>query len=327
MISAAHLTKSFGSLTAISDVSFEVQRGEIVGFLGPNGAGKSTTMRILAGVFPPTSGRAVVAGYDVVADGLRARGVVGYFPERVALYLDMTVRQYLLYVAEMKGLDPRQRRADIDRALSNCGVSHVAHRSIGTLSKGYRQRVGIAQALVGQPRVLILDEPTSGLDPEQVVEVRQLIRNLRGEGTVILSTHILSEVEATCDRVIIISRGRVLAVDTPRNLNQRLRRTSQIHVEVAGPTQAVVERLRRVAGVLDVELGPPASDGAATMTVATEKDRDLRAELAAAITAADWGLLELRPVALSLEDIFLSLVTDNARTAITPDEVPGRLSA
>jgi ABC-2 type transport system ATP-binding protein len=328
MITAERLTKVFGSLTAIADVSFQVERGEIVGFLGPNGAGKTTTMRILAGVFPPTSGRAVVAGYDVVADSLRARSIVGYFPERVALYLDMTVRDYLRYVAEMKGVDPVQRKADIDRALSSCGVSHVKHRSIGTLSKGYRQRVGIAQALIGRPRVLILDEPTSGLDPEQVVEVRQLVRQLRGESTVILSTHILSEVEATCDRVIIIDRGRVLAMDTPRNLNQRLRQTSEIHIEVAAPADAVVERLRGVDGVLDVELRHPAADGPAVLVVSTQKDRDIRADLAAAITAASWGLLELRPVSLSLEDIFLSLVgAPHDAPVADSDEVPGRLSA
>jgi len=165
MIRAQRLTKCFGSFTAISDVSFEVERGEIVGFLGPNGAGKTTTMRILGGVFPPTSGHAVVAGYDVVAEPLRARSVVGYFPERVSLYLDMTAREYLEYVAAMKGIARQRRRAEIDRALDGCGVTHVAHRLIGTLSKGYRQRVGIAQALIGQPRVLILDEPTAGLDP------------------------------------------------------------------------------------------------------------------------------------------------------------------
>jgi len=328
MIRATRLTKTFGSLTAISAVSFEVERGEVVGFLGPNGAGKSTTMRILAGVFPPTSGGAVVAGYDVVTDSLRARRVVGYFPERVALYLDLTVREYLRYVAEMKGVGPRQRAADIDRALSGCGISHVAHRLIGTLSKGYRQRVGIAQALVGRPRVLILDEPTAGLDPEQVVEVRHLIRNLRGESTVILSTHILSEVEATCDRVIIINRGQVLAVDTPRNLNQRLRHGSQIHVEVAGPAAAVIDRLRAITGVVNVEPCDAVSDGSVALIVGTREDHDLRAEVAAAITAAHWDLLELRPVTLSLENIFLSLVADGEPSApVGTDEIPGRLSA
>jgi gliding motility-associated transport system ATP-binding protein len=327
MIQAEHLTKRFGRCTAIADVSFTVARGEIVGFLGPNGAGKSTTMRILCGVFPPSSGRAVIAGYDVVADSLRARGVVGYFPERISLYLDMTVREYLRYVADMKGLDSRRRRAEVDHALAGAGVSHVGHRLIGTLSKGYRQRVGIAQALLGRPHILVLDEPTAGLDPEQVAETRRLIRNLRGDSTVILSTHILPEVEATCDRVIIIHQGRILAVDTPSNLNQRLRQTSQIYLEVAAPAAAVVERLRAVPGVLSVELAPGVAAGVTALTVASAKDRDVRAELAACVAAARWGLLELRPVSLSLEAIFLSLVAGPDRPAVEEHEVPGRLSA
>ncbi len=328
MIIAENLCKRFGSFAAITDVSFAVERGEIVGFLGPNGAGKSTTMRILCGVFPPTSGRAVIAGYDVVADSLRARRVVGYFPERVSLYLDMTVREYLRYVAEMKGIEAKQRRAEVERVLDASNVTHMAQRLIGTLSKGYRQRLGIAQALVGQPRILILDEPTAGLDPEQVAEMRRMIRNLRGESTVILSTHILPEVEATCDRVIIINQGRILAVDTPHNLNQRLRHTSQIYVEVIGPAAAVADRLRAIPGVLQVEPAPNALDGAAALTVTTEKDRDLRAELAACVTAQRWGLQELRPVAVSLESIFLSLVTEPERVPAAVDhEVPRRLSA
>lgn len=329
MIRAEHLTKRFGAFTAISDVSFEVERGEIVGFLGPNGAGKSTTMRILCGVFPPTSGHATIAGYDVVSDSLRARRVVGYFPERVSLYLDMSVREYLRWVAEMKGLEAKQQRADVDRALDSAGVAPLAHRLIGTLSKGYRQRVGIAQALVGQPRVLILDEPTAGLDPEQVAEMRRLIRNLRGDSTVILSTHILPEVETTCDRVIIINQGHVLAVDTPHNLNYRLRHTAQIYLEVRGPAQAVADHVRALPGVLSVELSPSPPDGTVALTVATAKDRDLRAELAACITGAHWGLQELRPVALSLEAIFLSLVSEPTRpvSPVDNNEVPGRLSA
>jgi ABC-2 type transport system ATP-binding protein len=327
MITAEHLTKRFGAFTAISDVSFEVARGEIVGFLGPNGAGKSTTMRILCGVFPPTTGRAVVAGYDVATESLRARSVVGYFPERVSLYLDMTVREYLRYVAEMKSIAARERRREVERALDGAGVTHVAHRLIGTLSKGYRQRVGIAQALLGQPRVLILDEPTAGLDPEQVAEMRRLIRALRGDSTVILSTHILPEVEATCDRVIIINRGRILAVDTPHNLNQRLRQTSQIHLEVIGPAAAVLQRLQAVPGVLGVELNPSPPDGATSLTVSTAKDRDLRTELAACVAAAHWGLLELRPVALSLETIFLSLTASEPPASTGEHEVPRRLSA
>ena len=312
MISAAQLTKRFGSFTAIEDVSFEVASGEVVGFLGPNGAGKSTTMRILAGVFPPTHGTAEVAGYDVVEDSLRARSAVGYFPERIALYLDMTVGSYLRYVGEMKGLERGEVRSDVARAMAACDWEPVAARLIGTLSKGFRQRVGIAQALVGSPRVLILDEPTAGLDPEQVADVRDLIRGLRGERTVILSTHILPEVEATCDRVIILHRGRVLAVDTTANLNRRLRRGARFHLEVRGPRAAVVEALAAVPGVSGVEPGEPTADGAFALVVATSDAADPRESLAGAVLARGWGLRELRPMSLSLEEIFLSLVTGAA---------------
>jgi gliding motility-associated transport system ATP-binding protein len=323
MILAEELTKQFGAFTAIADVSFQVARGEIVGFLGPNGAGKTTTMRILAGVFPPTRGRAVVAGYDIVAEAQRARGVVGYFPERVSLYMDMTVRGYLDYVGKMKGVFQAEADRQLPDLMATCGIAHMAHRLIGTLSKGYRQRVGIAQALVGSPRVLILDEPTSGLDPEQVAEMRALIRSLHGERTVILSTHILSEVEATCDRVIIINKGRVLAVDTPRNLNQRLRQTSLIYVEVVAPEVEVRARLQQIPGVLRIDHASPMplQDGTCTLNVSTEKDCDVRTAIAAALTAAGWGLRELRPVSLSLEDIFLSMVHE-PRPARPAEPVP-----
>ncbi len=308
MILAEHLTKRFGPFTAIDDVSFSVKRGEVMGFLGPNGAGKSTTMRILAGVFPPTSGRAVVAGYDLKTDSLRARRVVGYFPERVSLYLDLTVREYLRYVCRLKEVPAAERRRSIEAAMASCGVDKVAGRLVGTLSKGYRQRVGIAQAIVGDPRVLILDEPTSGLDPEQVAEIRTLIRRLRGDRTVILSTHILSEVEATCDRVIIINQGRILAVDTPENLNQRLRHASEVYLEIAGPEREVTALLTAMPGVVDVQRDG-SGDGAVRLTVSTARGIDLRAEIAAAVTGAGWGLRELRPVTLSLETIFLTLVS------------------
>jgi ABC-2 type transport system ATP-binding protein len=307
MIVAEQLTKRFGAFTAIEDVSFEVAAGEIVGFLGPNGAGKSTTMRILAGVFPPSHGHVRIDGHDVVADSLRARAVVGYFPERVSVYLDMTVANYLAYVGEMKGLGRRDARRQAAVAMASCSLELVGGRLIGTLSKGFRQRVGIAQALTGSPRVLILDEPTSGLDPEQVADMRALVRGLRHERTVILSTHILSEVEATCDRVIIIHRGRVLALDTPANLNRKLRPTSQVHLEVRGPAAEVERTLRAVPGVLAVEVGA-GLDGTVALTVSTAHDRDLRESLAAAVGQRGWGLRELRPQTLTLEEIFLSLV-------------------
>lgn len=308
MISAEQLTKRFGSFTAIADVSFEVRTGEIVGFLGPNGAGKSTTMRILAGVFPPSEGRVRVDGHDVVTDSLRARALVGYFPERVSIYLDMTVRDYLTYVAQMKGLSRAAARRDAAAAMASCSLDGVADRLIGTLSKGFRQRVGIAQALTGSPRVLILDEPTAGLDPEQVAEMRALIRGLRHDRTVILSTHILPEVEATCDRVIIIHRGRVLALDTPANLNRRLRPTSQVHLEIRGPGADIAPALRALPGVVAVEECGH-SDGVSVLTVSSQPDRDLREALAAAVALHGWALRELRPQTLTLEEIFLSLVS------------------
>ncbi|MFN8644494.1 MAG: ABC transporter ATP-binding protein [Candidatus Binatia bacterium] len=268
-------------------------RGEIVGFLGPNGAGKSTTMRILAGVFPPSHGRARIDGHDVVADALRARALVGYFPERVSVYVDMTVAHYLRYVGEMKGSSPAPRRGGQPaRRWRVCSLEPVAGQLIGTLSKGFRQRVGIAQALVGTPRVLILDEPTAGLDPEQVADMRALIRHLRAERTVILSTHILPEVEATCDRVIIIHRGRVLALDTPANLTRRVRRSAQVVVEASGPAAEVLAALRAAPGVRAVDALP---GDAVHAVVSTDPDSDLREALAAAIVGHGWGLRELRP--------------------------------
>jgi len=315
MITAELLTKRFGSFTAIEDVSFHVERGEIVGFLGPNGAGKSTTMRILTGVFPPTHGRASIAGHDVVHEPLQARAVVGYFPERISLYLDMAVSQYLAYVARMKGLRGRTVRREVAAAIERCALAPAAPLLIGTLSKGYRQRVGIAQALLGSPAVLILDEPTAGLDPEQVAEMRAFIRSMRGERTVILSTHILPEVEATCDRVIIINEGRILAVDTSENLSRRLRPTSQIFVEVAGPETEVVERLLGLDHVVSVETRPSGPDGALALVVTTAQDLDLREAIAARIAQGGWGLRELRPISLSLEEIFLSLVSAQANAA------------
>jgi len=312
MISVAGVTKRFGSFTAVSDLSFEVATGEIVGLLGPNGAGKSTTMRILAGVFPPSSGCARVAGFDVVADSLRARASVGYFPERAAAYLDMQVRGYLEYVGRMKGVRRGALAEQTRAAMHACGLEPVANRIIGSLSKGFRQRVGIAQALTGEPKVLILDEPTAGLDPEQVAEIRDLIRSLHRDRTVVLSTHILTEVENTCDRVIILHRGRIVAVDTPGNLNRQIQRAGRVVLEVNGPVAAVRARIETLPGVVSATPEPRAVDGAAMFTILTDRDRDVREEIARAVSEGGWGLRELRSVAYSLEEIFLTLVQEDA---------------
>lgn len=311
MISVAGVSKRFGSFTAVSDLSFEVGSGEIVGLLGPNGAGKSTTMRILAGVFPPSCGRVRVAGYDVVEEPLRARAAVGYFPERVAAYGDMSVRSYLNYVGRMKGVKRADLTAQTDRALAACGLESVADRIIASLSKGFRQRVGIAQALTGDPAVLILDEPTAGLDPEQVAEMRELIRGLGRRRTVILSTHILTEVEQTCDRVIILHRGRIVAVDTPAALNRRVQSAGRIVVEINAPLAAAQARLAAEPGVVAVTTQAQSTDGAAVFTVLTQRDHDLREQIARTVAASGWGLRELRSVAFSLEEIFLALVQDS----------------
>ncbi len=320
MIVVHKLSKYYGPRPAIEDVSFTVQPGEILGFLGPNGAGKTTTMRILTGYLPPTSGTASVAGCDVVKQSLEARRKIGYLPETVPLYPEMSVRSYLDYMAKLKGVPGKVRRSRIDEVMEKTRVAHRQHDLIGRLSKGYRQRVGLAQALVGDPEVLILDEPTVGLDPKQIIEARSLIKGLGGTHTIILSTHILPEVSATCSRVLIISDGRIVAEDTPQNLDRRLRGAENISLEVRGPRNAVLSALRRVPKVLAVEVRDGtdrASPDRAAYVVTCELGSDIREALAQSVVSNGWGLLELRPVGLSLEEIFLRLTTSDEAHAGT----------
>lgn len=309
MIEVQELTKVYGNKAAIDNLTFTVEQGEIVGFLGPNGAGKTTTMRVLSCFMPPTSGTAKVSGYDIHTQALDVRRRIGYLPEHVPLYTDLTVTQYLNFVAEAKGLSRLTRRQKVGNVIERCLLQDVRLRIIGKLSKGYRQRVGLAQALLGDSPVLILDEPTIGLDPKQIIEIRSLIRDMKGERTVILSTHILPEVSMVCQRVIIINEGRIVAVDTPESLTRRLQRSTQVLLQIEGPPDRITGRLREMAGVLRVEL----TDGAGMLRrylVETEKERDLRQELASVICGSGWGLLELRPVDMTLEDIFIHLVTE-----------------
>jgi len=309
MIEVEGLTKVFGNKTAIDNLTFTVQQGEVVGFLGPNGAGKTTTMRVLSCYMPPTSGTARVGGYDIRTQALDVRRRIGYLPEHVPLYTDLTVTQYLSFVAEAKGLSRLTRRQRVGEAIERCLLQDARGRIIGKLSKGYRQRVGLAQALLGDPPILILDEPTIGLDPKQIIEIRGLIRDMQGERTVILSTHILPEVSMVCQRVIIINEGRIVAVDTPETLTRRLQRSTQVLLQIDGPPEQVTVRLREAPGVLQVVM----KDGAGALRrylVETDKDRDLRQELARVVCSSGWGLLELRPVDMSLEDVFIRLVTE-----------------
>lgn len=308
MITVEHLVKHYGPVAAVNDVSFEVPKGEVLGFLGPNGAGKTTTMRILTGYMPPTSGRATVAGYDVFQQSLEARAHVGYLPETVPLYTDMTPKSYLDFIGKIRGLDSKTRRVRIDDVAEKCSIGDMMNRLIGKLSKGYRQRVGLAQALLSNPDVLVLDEPTIGLDPRQIVETRSVIRGLAGEHTVILSTHILPEVSMTCNRVVIINRGKVVAIDTPDNLQRRLRGADAVDVEVRGPAEAVRAALEAIPEVLQVEERRNGSESC-FFTLECALGADIRERVAHTIIEKGWGLRELRPSSVSLEDVFVQLVT------------------
>ncbi|HEU0167621.1 MAG TPA: ABC transporter ATP-binding protein [Chloroflexota bacterium] len=307
MIEVQNLVKTYADKAAVKDVTFSVKPGEILGFLGPNGAGKTTTMRILTGYMPATSGTARVAGYDVFSDSIEVRKRIGYLPENVPLYLEMPVESYLTFVARLKGLPSKRIPERLDYVLDVCHISDVRERLIGKLSKGYRQRVGLAQALIHDPEVLILDEPTVGLDPKQINETRQLIRSLGGQHTVILSTHILPEVSMTCGRVVIISDGRVAAEDTPENLTRRLQGTDRIAVEAKAPRQELLNALKMVPGVTHVSAEDV--DGHVRAEVEGTGKRDIRADLASAVVGKGWPLLELRSASMSLEEIFLQLTT------------------
>ena len=313
MIQVEHLTKSYGPVTAVHDVSFNVDKGRIVGFLGPNGAGKSTTMKILACFMAASGGRATVAGFDVFTQSLEVRRRIGYLPENAPLYTDLPVAAYLDYVAEAKGVSRGQRRSKVADVMDRCAISDMQHRLIGKLSKGYRQRVGLAQALLGDPEVLILDEPTIGLDPRQIAEIRLLIKSLGGQHTVILSTHILPEVSMVCDSIVIINRGRIVAQGTQAELVQQVFPAARVEVEIGGPPETVAGALRSLPGVTSVEAAP-AADGAARFVVESPRGRDVRGELTRLVAGRGWELLELHKVGLSLEEVFIRVVAGEEQT-------------
>ena len=311
MIEVQHLTKRYGPFTAVDDVSFKAERGEILGFLGPNGAGKTTTMRVLTGYMPPTEGKAIVAGYDVLEQPIEAKRRTGYLPETPPLYPDMTARDYLTFCARIKGVPRSERTSRVGAVMERTRIADVADKHCGKLSKGYRQRVGLAQALLHNPEVLILDEPTAGLDPKQIIETRELIKELGGDHTIILSTHILPEVSQTCNRIVIINRGRVVAVDTPDNLTARLRGSETMYVQLDALGADAGNALSTLPGVTRVSESDR-RDSIIGYEVESESGRDIRRDLAASIVGHGWGLLELRPMRLSLEEIFLQVTTEDA---------------
>ena len=309
MIEIQNLTKRFGHIKAVENISFTVNKGEILGFLGPNGAGKTTTMRVLTGYFPPTRGKVSVAGYDITETPMSVKKRIGYLPENVSLYTDMRVRDYLKFVGQVKKIKKRALKGNVANVIEHCGLESVQNRIIGKLSKGYRQRVGLAQALLHDPEVLILDEPTVGLDPKQIVDIRKLIKDLGGERTVILSTHILPEVQMICERVIIINEGKIAAIDTPDNLNRQLSKQMTLSMEIEGDPQKVVAVLEKIDGVIDVKQQTKKKGKIKTYIITTKLEKDVREELSRAVFENQLGLYELKTIEMTLEDIFLKLVT------------------
>ena len=313
MIEVEHLTKTYGQHRAVDDISFSVEKGEVLGFLGPNGAGKTTLMRVLTCFFPPTSGKASVAGYDCFADSLEVRKRIGYLPERVPLYEDMSVKDYLAFVAGIKGTPARDIKVKVGGTMADCNIESVANKLIHDLSRGYRQRVGLAQALVNDPDILILDEPTVGLDPRQIKEIRKLIKELAGKRTVILSTHILPEVSMICGRVIIINDGKLVANDTPENLTAHLQKSARIFLQIAGASADEIEKeLARLPGVKHVSKDDAQLDDSHGFILEAEEENNIRKTLHPMIVNKGWDLVEMRTLHMSLEDVFIKLITKEA---------------
>jgi ABC-2 type transport system ATP-binding protein len=310
MIAVQDLTKYYGATCAVHRLNFEVGAGEIVGFLGPNGAGKTTTLKVMAGYLPPTSGTVRINGYDCVRQSLEVRGSLGYLPESVAVYPDLTVSQFLRFAARAKGVEAKAEKQEIDRVIDDCGLEEVRRTLTSSLSKGFRQRLGLAQALLKLPPLLILDEPTIGLDPSQIVEIRQLIKDLAGDHTVMLSTHILPEVSQLCQRVIIINRGQIVASDTVENLSRQMGRGGRILMRVEGPEVQVAAALEAAPGVARV-LG----QGEGKFVVETGNGLDIRPQLARLVVEKGWDLLELKTQEFTLEEVFLNLVTEEESEA------------
>lgn len=310
LIEVDHLIKSYGQARAVNDISFKVEKGEILGFLGPNGAGKTTTMRILTGYLPATGGTARIAGYDVFEQSMEVRKRIGYLPETPPLYPEMTVEAYLTFVARIKGVTASDISGRVEESMKLTNLTDRRKELIKRLSRGYKQRVGIAQAIVHNPDVVILDEPTVGLDPNQIKEVRNLIKGLSGEHTIILSTHILPEVEMTCDRVVIINKGRIAAIDTTDNLTRQLKGGERVQIQVRGDIATLRSKLEEVEGLIRIDLEPQEGSDLVTGSIESEEGKDLRARIASTVVHGGLDLLEIRAVGLSLEDIFMQLTTE-----------------
>lgn len=310
MIKVENLSKRYGEIYAIKNLSFSVQKGEILGFLGPNGAGKTTTMRIITGYIPPTEGRVVVGGFDVLEEPVAAKRQIGYLPENPPLYNDMSVEGYLGFVADIRGVERKRRKKAIDETMERCGVADVRGRLIGNLSRGYRQRVGIAQALVHNPSILILDEPTVGLDPRQIIEIRELIHSLAGRHTVILSTHLLQEVTMTCTRVIIINEGKIVLEESMSRLSKSQEGTGRFFLKLGHTGSEISAKLSSIEGVISVSEEYPG-----VFIIEADLSRDIRKDISKTVVLSGWALLEFRPMRMTLEDVFLKAISTEGESS------------
>jgi ABC-2 type transport system ATP-binding protein len=309
MIELKNVTKKFGNATVVDGISFEVKKGEIIGFLGPNGAGKTTTMRMITGFFPPTSGTVSVAGFDVAEKPMEAKAKIGYMPENVPLYKELDVHSYLRFIAEIKGVTKAKIEPSITKAMEESGITGVKDKIIGKLSKGFRQRVGIAQAIINDPEVLILDEPTVGLDPKQIREIRELINKMKGDRTIILSTHILPEVSMTCDKVIVINQGRIIAEGDVKTLTRGTGSASRIYVETDAPKAQFVSEMKKIRSVSNVSEVERPGGGSNAFNIDMEEGKNAAKDIVARISKNDWELLEFKKPQATLEEVFLKLVT------------------
>lgn len=313
MIEIQNLIKKFGQITAVDNLNFTVNKGEILGFLGPNGAGKSTTMNIITGYLPSTEGTVKVDGFDIMENPTEVKKRIGYLPERPPIYMDMTIKEYLDFVSDLKLVERRQKKAQMNNVMELVNITDVRDRLIKNLSKGYKQRVGLAQALIGSPDVLVLDEPTAGLDPKQIIEVRKLIKTLGKKHTIILSSHILPEVSAVCERVVIINKGKIVAVDTPDNLSKGLGTASRLSVTIDGPKSSIESYIKDIAGVKYIKANIKKDKDVINYIVESDKNIDIIRPLFFAMAKAGYPILELKSMDMTLEDIFLSVTTEEKR--------------
>ncbi len=318
MISVQHLGKRYGDVIAIDDINFTVNKGEVLAFLGPNGAGKTTTMRILTCFMPATSGTATIAGHDIFEEPMEVKRRIGYLPETPPLYPEMTVIEYLRFVAKIKGLSKTEQKKGLISAIEKTGLTEVSKRLIGNLSKGFRQRVGLAQALIHNPDVLILDEPTVGLDPRQIIEIRELIKQLAGEHTIILSTHILPEATAVSKKVVIINRGRIVAVDSQEHLSSQVRKSEKISLRIRRGSSDTAHKIQSIDGVIRVTAQAESDEDESSFIVESDLGQDIRERVSKTVVEEGWGLLEMKPLVLSLEEVFLQLTTEEQ--GISPED-------